>query len=405
MPRPATTVPGIRPLTTPALGFAVAIVAMTALLLPRLPLSWTAYRLLATHADGAPTDEIPGALYRAAYPAWPEVPLAVLLFGCAVAFLAAWVSRARRNAGIVAPHYRFRYSPVTAVVSVLTPVGNLFLAGPVIAEIVDASRPPAARSRPVLERAWWLCMLAGLVALTAAAVVANWTPVGRHASLEGRAVMPSELASQLAVAVLQTAAAVGLVTAAILLMVLMARVTGWQARTAHAITPPQEIGTLSGVQSPALVRAAGACAAVTTLLLAAMSIVHVAAISTYDFDFSSWSLTTQAFFFLVVPLIGFNIGQVLALGISTVRFGRRPQRSATSLAVVASVVAWIRLFLGPPAPIPEEFGIYLHLQLANWIVSIGCVVTVALVVRASRPMATSGLSRSFDRVTGPGADR
>jgi hypothetical protein len=376
MPDP-TAVPGVRPLTGLALGTAIALAAVAGHLLFLLLLSWRAYQVLAAYAEsGVPNPGISRLLHDAGRIEILFVMGVVVSSGCALGCLAGWMLRARRNA---AAHHPFRYSPAMAVAGVLAPVANLWLAGPVLAEIADAGRPPAVRPRPVLERAWWFCMLAAALGLAGASVAEQWTTLGTSGE-EGPTVLPTltEHSAQLVVTGFRAVAAVGFVIGAVLLVVTMVRIGRWQASTTRAAAS-RAVDEPSAAPRPAAVGVAVRCAAVTAAALAAMVLVPLVLI-----DLFGPAITGEDrlyFIYFGPAVLAFDLGQAVALGAAAVRFRRRPHRS-TGLAVTACVVAWLRLLLGPPVTLS---ALGTPASVVNVAVAFGCVVTAVMVDRAFRP--------------------
>jgi hypothetical protein len=376
--------PGVRPLKGPAVGAVIALGVTAAQLLLRLPTSWKAYQELVSCAEsGRRPPGIPVILCRAVEPDFQYVTGTALSFTCAMAFLTAWAVRARRNAAVAAPHHPFRYSPARAVACLLAPLGFLWLAGPVIAEIADASRPPAARSRPVLDRLWWFGILLAALGFTAAVIVGRWTPVGSASDGDGPTIelpTPVELSAQLAVAVLQTVATVAFVVGVAFLTATVIRTSRWQASTPPA-APCRVVDGPSDVERPALVRAAAGCAALAVAVMALIVVLNVGEVTS-----RRWNLTgleRQVFFHSLVPLLAVNIGEIVALCVATVRFSRR-RRSGVSLVVTACAVFWLRWLFSAVGPQPGWLG--LGVWVMNWVALLACLATVVLVERASRPV-------------------
>jgi hypothetical protein len=334
---------GLRPLVVPACGAAVAAAALLGMQLDMAATTWTGYALLARHAaTGSPGDQLPGILYAVRHPSSPGE---ILLFGCLLAFVAMWVLRARRNAGLLAPDRAFHHSPALAVAGVLVPVANLWFPGPAIAEIADAGRPTDAPRRPWIDHAWWPCWIAGVVIQYVGDAMAGKIPLWHLELVAGnvplryvdlpthRLPTADDLAAQLALALLWTAASVAFAAAVVVL-------------------------------------ATGPCA------------VFVVGLTTYD-----WTPSREAplGLLLLVVVVGLAVLLVpgVVLGLVLVRFARRPWRSAVPLVAALCALAWMNLGFGWLLPVPEEFR-----EALGWLrltIAAVSVAAVLLVVRAVPP--------------------
>jgi hypothetical protein len=182
--------------------------------------------------NGDQNVDYPGALYDALVPSLSSSASGYLLFGVLLSCLGTWVLRARRNAAVLRPEHPFRYSAAAALAGMLVPVANLWFAGHVVAEIVDASRPPGVSSRRWPQHAWWICAVVAVLAHITAATAMRWTPLGRTGPATHPAPTPQEVAAQLTVTALHSVAAVALAAMAALLAVVVVRIGRWQGQLA-----------------------------------------------------------------------------------------------------------------------------------------------------------------------------
>lgn len=379
---------GLRPLVVPACGAAVAAAALLGMQFDRAAAAWTGYALLDRHAaTGSPGDQLPAILYAVRH---PSPPGEILLFGCLLAFVAVWVLRARRNAGSLAADRAFHHSPALAVAGVLVPFANLWFPGPVIAEIADVGRPTNAPRRPWLDHAWWPCWVVGVVIQYVGDAMAGKIPLWYLELMAGeiplwyvdlpahRIPTADDLAAQLALALLWTVASVAFAAAAVLLGVVVVRVTGRQARLAPAARPGVDAAPPT-VPRAVLARAV-ACAAVVLVLVTWPCVVFVVGLTTYD-----WAPSPEAPLLLLVVVMSLAVllAPGVVLGVVLVRFARRPRRSAVPLVAALCALAWMNLAFGWVAPVPEDLR-----QAIGWsrlAITAASVAAVFLVVKAVRP--------------------
>lgn len=166
----ASTVPSAattRPRRVDGLGTATAVLLGLSGLAyaSSLYVDWSDYRLLSDHVSG----RITGEEFWAEYSPFAG-PLSLLLVAAPFAVAAAvvllvWVHRARTNAGILSPGYRFRFSPAFSVGGLFVPFANYWWSRPILEDIVAGSsphRPADATLR--LVRVWWGLLIGNAVA-------------------------------------------------------------------------------------------------------------------------------------------------------------------------------------------------------------------------------------------------
>jgi hypothetical protein len=161
--RPAST----RPRPVNGLGTAVAVLlGLTVLaILPMFLGSWSDYQLLSDHVSGrisedAYWDQYTGRLWSSLMPMLLAMPL---IAGAGISWL-VWLYRARTNAGLLSPQYRFRYSPTFSVVGMVAPFANLWWSRPILEDVCRGSSPFAPADHLVrLVRAWWGIVIGGTV--------------------------------------------------------------------------------------------------------------------------------------------------------------------------------------------------------------------------------------------------
>jgi hypothetical protein len=165
-PQPAGSTPtgaAARPRPVHGLGTAVTVVLVLGALLvtPWYLSTWLDYALL--------SDFVNGRIGQDAYfdqtdhwnRLWLRYVAAVSPIGVAgVITTLVWVHRARANAGILAPHHHFRYSPGFSAGGLLVPIANLWWTPRIVTDIcIGTGLPGTVR----LIRAWWSISITGVV--------------------------------------------------------------------------------------------------------------------------------------------------------------------------------------------------------------------------------------------------
>jgi hypothetical protein len=108
-----------------------------------------------------------------------------------------WVHRARTNAGILAPHHQFRYSPGFSVVGLLVPIANLWWTPRIVTDVcIGTGLPGTVR----LIRAWWSINITGVVA-SQIGTFALRTEIDMTEDASGRIVSVADDATSVAFAV------------------------------------------------------------------------------------------------------------------------------------------------------------------------------------------------------------
>ncbi|MGH3585420.1 MAG: DUF4328 domain-containing protein [Pseudonocardia sp.] len=160
-PTPPAATAQARPVDGPGAGLTVVLV-LGALLITLDSLSvWGDYAILSDLAH----HRIGQELYADRMDAWNDLRFPIhaavyVVSGLEVIVTAVWVHRARTNAGILAPHQHFRYSPGFCAGAVLVPVANLWWTPRILADICTATGLPGTVR---LIRAWWGVYVAGFV--------------------------------------------------------------------------------------------------------------------------------------------------------------------------------------------------------------------------------------------------
>jgi len=161
---PAPTAAPARPRPINGLGTAAgALLGGTSLLMvPFLVEDWSNYRLLSDHVSGRLSEDAFWAQYA---PGSTSLMLTVLMLpvilAAGVTWL-VWVHRARTNAGILSPQYRFRYSPGFSVGGMVVPFANYWWSRPILEDICIGSSPHRPADDTVrLVRTWWGIAIGG----------------------------------------------------------------------------------------------------------------------------------------------------------------------------------------------------------------------------------------------------
>jgi transposase InsO family protein len=138
-PLPAQPVTAEDPRPVHTLGNVfVALTAVGTLLMgPQFLSGWADYGRLSAHLDGTLSRE---AFWGDSSFLWRSETLTstwlgYLVLAAAMVVLLVWVWRARRNAALLTPAHRFRFSPGFSAGGLLIPFVNLWLARPIFEEI------------------------------------------------------------------------------------------------------------------------------------------------------------------------------------------------------------------------------------------------------------------------------
>jgi hypothetical protein len=149
------------------LGTAAAVLlGLTALAFLALFLgSWSDYQLLSDHVNGRVGEEAywesyRGRIWSSVLPTLLAIPLVI---AAGISWM-TWLHRARTNAGVLSPHYPFRYSPGFSVVGMIVPFANLWWSRPILEDVCRGSSPHAPADDLVrLVRTWWGIVIASTV--------------------------------------------------------------------------------------------------------------------------------------------------------------------------------------------------------------------------------------------------
>jgi hypothetical protein len=155
-----------RPRPVRGLGTATSATLMATVLLmvPFLVEDWSNYQRLSDHVSGRLSDD---AFWEQYSPGSTTLMLMVLITPIIIAWAATWlvwVHRARINAGILSPQYRFRYSPGFSVGGMVVPFANYWWSRPILEDICIGSSPHRPADDTVrLVRTWWGIAVGGTV--------------------------------------------------------------------------------------------------------------------------------------------------------------------------------------------------------------------------------------------------
>ncbi|QYN39647.1 DUF4328 domain-containing protein [Pseudonocardia sp. DSM 110487] len=184
---PAPIVVPARPRPINGLGAATGALLVACALLFALFLidDWSNYRLLSDHVSGRITDDAFWEQYSSGFGSLMLTLLMLpLIIASSVTWL-VWVHRARTNAGILSPQYRFRYSPGFSVGGMVVPFANYWWFRPILEDICIGSSPhrPADDTVRLVRTCWGISIGATLVSIFTQPLfsfhVLTYTPDGR----------------------------------------------------------------------------------------------------------------------------------------------------------------------------------------------------------------------------------
>ena len=189
-----------RPRPVHGLGTAVSVVLVLGALLvtPWYLSTWLDYALLSDFVNGRigqeayfdETDHWNRLGFRYVAAVSPIVVAGVIT-------TLVWVHRARTNAGILAPHHHFRYSPGFSAGGLLVPIANLWWTPRIVTDIcIGTGLPGTVR----LIRAWWSINITGVV-LSQIGTFALRTEIDMTEDASGRIVSVADDATSVAFAV------------------------------------------------------------------------------------------------------------------------------------------------------------------------------------------------------------
>lgn len=163
---PTPTTAPARPRPINGLGTAAgALTVATALVMLLLLVGdWSNHQLLSDHVSGRLSDDAYWEQYSSGFTSLTLTVLMLpLILATGVAWL-VWVHRARTNAGILSPQYRFRYSPGFSVGGLVVPFANLWWFRPILEDICIGSSPQRPADDTVRHvRTCWGISIAGTV--------------------------------------------------------------------------------------------------------------------------------------------------------------------------------------------------------------------------------------------------
>ena len=231
LPAQPTTNDHPRPIHTLGNALVALLAVGTLLMSPQFLSTWVDYGQLAAHLDGTLSKD---AFWGDNSFVWRSETLTSTLVAspvlvAAMVLLLVWVWRARRNAALLAPGHRFRFSPGFAAGGLLIPLVNIWLARPVFEEIWTASRPADTAPDSIrLVRRWWLCLLSAF-AISLVGSIAIPIPIVTYGSGSTPVSGGDEaLAALLAQAVLNTVELILVVVYAVLFAAIVRQVSRWQ---------------------------------------------------------------------------------------------------------------------------------------------------------------------------------
>lgn len=184
---PAPTTAPTHPRPISGLGTAIGAlnIALAVLLAVFVVTDWSNYRLLSDHVSGRLSDDAFWEQYSSG-----SLTLTVLMLPLIIATATTWlvwVHRARTNAGVLSPQYRFRYSPGFSVGGMVVPFANYWWFRPILEDICIGSSPgrPADGTVRLVRACWGITVGATLVSMLIKPFfsfhVLTYTPDGRLA--------------------------------------------------------------------------------------------------------------------------------------------------------------------------------------------------------------------------------
>lgn len=162
---PAPTAAPAPPRPINGLGTAAAaLLAATGLLyVVTLFQDWSNYGLISDHVSGRIGEDEFWQQYSASASLTLMMLMLPIILAAGITWL-VWVHRARTNAGILSPGYRFRYSPGFSVGGMMVPFANYWWSRPILEDICIGSSPDRPADDTVrLVRVWWGIAIGGTV--------------------------------------------------------------------------------------------------------------------------------------------------------------------------------------------------------------------------------------------------
>lgn len=183
---PAPTAAPVQPRPINGLGTAAAALLAATGLLYVLTLfqDWSNYGLISDHVSGRIGEDAFWQQYSASASLTLTLLMLPIILAAGITWL-VWVHRARTNAGVLSPAYRFRYSPGFSVGGMVVPFANYWWSRPILEDICIGSSPDRPADDTVrLVRAWWGITIGGtLLALFGRSLfpvhVLTYSPEGR----------------------------------------------------------------------------------------------------------------------------------------------------------------------------------------------------------------------------------
>ncbi|MHA6615618.1 DUF4328 domain-containing protein [Pseudonocardia sp. DLS-67] len=143
---------------------AAALLAATGLLyVMTLFQDWSNYGLISDHVSGRISEDEFWQQYSASASLTLMMLMLPIILAAGITWL-VWVHRARTNAGVLSPAYRFRYSPGFSVGGMVVPFANYWWSRPILEDICIGSSPDRPADDTVrLVRVWWGIAIGGTV--------------------------------------------------------------------------------------------------------------------------------------------------------------------------------------------------------------------------------------------------
>jgi hypothetical protein len=168
-PTTAPTTAPTRPRPISGLGTATSAlnIALAVLVAVFVVTDWSNYRLLYDHVNGRLSADAFWEQYSSGFASLGLVLLALPLIVAAGITWLVWIHRARTNAGLLSPGYRFRYSPGFSVGGMVVPFANYWWFRPILEDICIGSSPdrPADGTVRLVRACWGITVGATLVSL------------------------------------------------------------------------------------------------------------------------------------------------------------------------------------------------------------------------------------------------
>jgi Domain of unknown function (DUF4328) len=234
---PAPTTARPRPINGLGTAAAALLAATGLLYVGTLFLDWSNYGLISDHVSGRIGEDEFWQQYSASASLTLTMLMLPIILAAGITWL-VWVHRARTNAGVLSPAYRFRYSPGFSVGGMVVPFANYWWSRPILEDICIGSSPRGTADPTVqLVRTWWGLLVAGYVVpvigrITTPVQTITYTPDGRI--VDGGS---AALSAFLTVALIDTVLMFMAVAGGLILATVVRRITQQQTELLFAARP------------------------------------------------------------------------------------------------------------------------------------------------------------------------